>query len=75
MWIYNRYLSHSDGQTSHERRRGRTSNKSLSEFAETLLYTPMRQDTPKDSATRGIADDSSDYVSSRSGAGWSSRLF
>lgn len=45
--IYNRYLLHSDGQASHERYWGRTYNRSVCEFAETLLYKPMRQDTPK----------------------------
>lgn len=39
--IFYRYLLHSD------RRWGRTHSRSICEFAETLLYRPMRQDTPK----------------------------
>lgn len=45
--IYNRYVLHSGGQTSYERRWSRTDNRSICVFVETLLYRPTRHDIPK----------------------------
>ena len=39
-WTVNRYVSHSDGYTSFERRWGRNYERAICEFGETLLYLP-----------------------------------
>ena len=39
-WTINRYVAHSDGHTSFERRWGRNCERAIVEFGETLLYMP-----------------------------------
>lgn len=45
-WLYNRYLLHSDGKTSYERSWEIHYNRSICEFAQTLLYRPAKPPLP-----------------------------
>lgn len=67
-WIYNPFLLHTDGQTSYERRSGRTYNRSICEFGEVLLYRPMRHDIPKAESKLGRCTQSDEnYIGTSEG--------
>ncbi len=46
-WIYNRYQLHKDGMTSYERRWGTAYQRTICEFAETVLYRASNPTGPK----------------------------
>lgn len=48
-------ILYTDCQTTYERRWGRTYGHSITEFAETLLYRPIRHDIPKSETGFGLA--------------------
>ena len=52
-WTLNRYLEHSDGKTSFERRWGRKYNQAICNFAETVLFRMASHNTKKP-AQRGL---------------------